>query len=213
MAYGLSMRTWGWLLCVMAMAVGCDDDRRTGPRLDSGTFVDAGAVVDGGPTGRDGGSIDGGVDGGTGLDGGPSNASVGLTFSGCSPSFEGDVVVVANADSIAVSATRGGALVGSIQLALEDGLGPIPLSTQHRVDSGTVINVVVGSSWTNIAMRSSEVLSGTLADPVGGTLIVRAYDESEGIMDVTFAGVSLQNPSDGSVCTVDGTLVTTGLSF
>jgi len=123
------------------------------------------------------------------------------------------VVVVRNADSIAVSATSGGALTGSIQLALEDAPGTIALSTMHRVDSGSVINVVVGTTWTNIAMDSSGVLGGTVTDPIGGTLTVRTYDEAGGMLDVDFTGVTLQNPSDGSICRIDGTLQTFGLSF
>ncbi|MFK7984430.1 MAG: hypothetical protein AB8I08_00235 [Sandaracinaceae bacterium] len=198
---------------VLLLASGCD----SGPRgtRDAGTpLVDGGSMADGG--GQDaGGESDSGaaVDAGGELDGGASLAAVDLTFSGCSPSFDGDVVVVRNGESIAVSSTSGGTLTGSIQLALEEDLGPVTLSTQHRVDSGSVINVVVGTTWTNIAMRSSEVLSGTLTDPIGGALQLRAYDEASGVIDVDFVGVTLQNPSDGTVCRVDGTLVTSGLSF
>ncbi|MFT5355569.1 MAG: hypothetical protein ACI9KE_002788 [Polyangiales bacterium] len=43
------------------------------------------------------------------------------------------------------------------------------------------------STWTNIAMDSSGVLSGDVADPIGGTLNIATYDESVGMLDVTFA--------------------------
>ena len=141
-----------------------------------------------------------------------SLADVGLTFSGgCSPDFSGDLVVIRNTQSIAVSASS--PLTGSIQLALEDPLGTVAISTQHRVDSGSVINVIAGSTWTNIALESAGVLSGSLPDPIGGTLEIRTYDEVAGMVDVSFDAVTLQNPSDGSVCQVDGRLRTFGLSF
>jgi len=200
------------VLCAVLAAAGCDDSRPAGadgsvPRTDAGPGggSDAGAT-DAGP----GGGSDAG---GGGVDAGPALADVDLTFSGCSPDFSGDVVVVRNADSIAVSSTSGGALTGSVQLALEDAPGTLALSTMHRVDSGSVINVVVGTTWTNIAMDSAGVLGGTVTDPIGGTLTARTYDEAAGMIDVDFTGVTLQNPSDGTICRIDGTLRTFGLSF
>ncbi|MFT5353614.1 MAG: hypothetical protein ACI9KE_000814 [Polyangiales bacterium] len=142
----------------------------------------------------------------------PSLAMVELTFAGCAPDLSGDVVVVRNAESIAISSTGAGSF-GSIQLALQDERGSVSLGTQHRVDTGAVINIVSGTTWTNIAMDSSGVLTGEIADPIGGTLNVATYDESAGMLDVTFSGVTLQNPSDGSVCQIDGRLRTSGLSF
>ena len=56
-----------------------------------------------------------------------------LTFAGCAPDLTGDVVVVQNAESIAISSTGAGSF-GSIQLALQDERGSVTLGTQHRVD-------------------------------------------------------------------------------
>lgn len=162
--------------------------------------------------GLDAGRVDsGGVDSG-GVDAGRSMAQVDLTFSGCAPDFSGDVVVVTNAESIAVSATSGGALTGSIQLDLDDVSGTVALSTQHRVDTGAVINVIIGTTWTNIAM-DSRVLAGEIPDPIGGTVRIDSYSRADGVMDLTFTGATLQNPSDGTICRVDGRLQTFGRSF
>lgn len=204
-------------LALAASVAGCDDTRPSsgadaGPNADA--FVPPG--TDAGPDGRDGGGAgdDGSV--GPGTDAGMAedpDAEVDLTFEGCSPDFSGDVLVVRNADSIAVSSTSGGALTGSVQLALQDERGLVDLSTQHRVDTGAVINVVITTTWTNIAQDSAAVLSGEVADPIGGTLNVREYDEAAGRIDVEFDAATLQNPSDGTVCRVDGRLRTFRLSL
>ena len=76
-----------------------------------------------------------------------------------------------------------------------------------------MINVVVTTTWTNIARDSAAVLSGEAADPIGGTLNVREYDEATGRVDVEMTAVTLQNPSDGTICRIDGRLQTFRLSF
>lgn len=191
--------------------LGCDDGRPSTVDGGGGGGTDAGSSADGGGGGTDGGG--GTTDGGGGTDAGPPAAEVGLTFSGCAPDFGGDVVVVRNPESIAVSSTRGGALTGSLQLALEDPPGTVNLSTQHRIDSGSVINLVIDTTWTNIAMDSAGVLGGTVTDPIGGQLVIRTYDEAAGMVDIDFVGVTLQNPSTGSICRIDGRLQTFRLSF
>lgn len=215
------MRPMRALLMMSLVAVlGCGDDDGRVP-LDVGPGSDSGPGLDGGPDAMptDGGGVDaserdsGGVDAG-GVDaGGRNDARVDRTFSGCGPRFDGDVVVVRNSDSIAVSATHGGTLTGSVQLDLMEGTGTYELSTRHRVDSGSVVNVIVSTTWTNIARDSAAVLSEGAPDPIGGRLVVRAYDEAAGVIDMDFVGVTLQNPSDSSVCRVDGTLETFRLSF
>lgn len=205
------------VLLVLAMACG-DDDRVATDASTSDAAVgdvpslDAPAVDSGVDASvRDAGASDVQVADAPGPDV-PSVANVELTFAGCAPDLSGDVVVVRNAESIAISSTGAGSF-GSIQLALQDERGSVTLGTQHRVDTGAVINVVSGTTWTNIAMDSAGVLSGEVADPIGGTLGVDTYDEGAGMLDVTFNAVTLQNPSDGSVCQIDGRLRTSGLSF
>lgn len=204
------------LLFFLAAACG-DDDRVATDASTADVAISDGGGTDAGPPDVDAGTADTGTTDAGSNDAAlpgpdvPSLAMVELTFAGCAPDLSGDVVVVRNAESIAVSST-GGAF-GSIQLALQDERGSVALGTQHRVDTGAVINVVSGTTWTNIAMDSAGVLSGDVADPIGGTLSVDTYDESAGMLDVTFNAVTLQNPSDGSVCQIDGRLRTSGLSF
>ncbi|MFK8003318.1 MAG: hypothetical protein AB8H86_27355 [Polyangiales bacterium] len=204
-------------LCLLFLLAACgDDDRVATDASTSDVAVSDGGGTDAGPADAstaDAGTTDAGSDDAA-LPGAdvPSLAMVELSFAGCAPDLSGDVVVVRNAESIAISSTGAGSF-GSIQLALQDQRGSVALGTQHRVDTGAVINVVSGTTWTNIAMDSAGVLSGEVADPIGGTLSVDNYDESAGMIDVTFSGVTLQNPSDGSVCQIDGRLQTSGLSF
>ena len=182
--------------------LGCDDGRPSSLD-DAGARDDAGA----GP-GSDAGASDAGP--GPGADAGAPPAVVGLTFDGCAPDFGGDLVVTANAESIAVGSLRGGALAASLQLALAEPPGTIALSTRHRVDSGTVINLVIDSTWTNIARDSGGVLGGSVADPIGGQLVVRAHDRAAARLDVDFVGVTLENPGTGVSCRIDGRLETLG---
>lgn len=200
------------IVFVMLLLFGCADQR---PSSDGGGLGDTGtANADGGVA--DAGGIDVGAQDEGVADVGrddvgdesvlpPEKAMVNLSFQGCSPQFDGNVVVVENGDSIAVSATSGAALTGSVQLALQSERGVVSISTQHRIDTGAVINVIVGTTWTNISSDSP--------DPISGTLIVDQYQQSQGLMDITFQNVVLENVADGSLCEINGTLVTTGLSF
>ncbi|MAQ19033.1 MAG: hypothetical protein CMN30_30070 [Sandaracinus sp.] len=193
-------------LSLLMFSLACGDDGRRGgdapvdfgpPEPLDGSVADAAVSPDLGP--RDAGS--------------PA-AEVDLTFGGtCAPRFDGDVVVVRNAESIAISATDGGALEGSVQLDLDGAGSTETLSSQHRVDTAQVVNVITDTTWTNLAMDSGSVLGGSAPDPIAGTLTIADYRPADGVLDVTFAGVVLQNPSDGSLCEVDGRLRTFRLSF
>lgn len=205
------------LLFGLILVMACGDDDR--PPLDGSVGGDAGSVDGGGDadaSAPDASTPDASPpsDASVTVDAGPASmANVELTFGGCAPDFRENVVVVRNAESVAVSATSGGGLTGSIQLALEGLSGVQMLSTQHRVDTGGVVNVIIGTTWTNIARDSAGVLGGSVADPIGGTLRIDAYDRAAATMDLTFTGVTLQNPSNGTICSVDGRLRTFGPSF
>ncbi len=148
--------------------------------------------------------------GSTGDDGGVmGGGTIDVTLSGCSIDFGGTVVVSYNG-SLGVTSVydMGASLSGSFQFDLQ-GAGTMMLSTQHRVDTGNVINMVdIGAgTWTNL---DSDALSGGV-DSISGTLTVNTYDPSVGEADIEFSGVSLMNVVDGSVCTIDGSIVTTQL--
>ncbi len=137
---------------------------------------------------------------GSGMD----EAQVNLTFTGCAPSFTGDLVVVSNQESVAISTTTG--TISSLQLDLHQTSGSIEVSTAQRVATGDVINLVtMNSTWTNI--------SSQMPDPIAGTLTINSFDEQGGVMDLVFDQVVLENVQGLGLCTVDGTVTSTGTSF
>lgn len=132
--------------------------------------------------------------------------SVGLTFSGCSPNFSGPLVAAAGNGSMVIASQTAPAQ-GEVQLHLTETSGTIVLSTMEREQTGDVVNVIAGSTWTNTRT------SWGGSDPISGTITIHAYDEDTAKCDLTFHAVTLQNIEDNSICQVDGTLVSTGSSF
>jgi hypothetical protein len=146
------------------------------------------------------GADDGGSEGGGTID---------VTLTGCDIDLGGTVIVSYNGSLGVASVYDGGAtLTGSFQFDL-DGTGVYELSSQHRVDTGTVVNMVdiAQGTWTNL---DSDALTGGV-DTIGGTLTVHAWDPASGISDLQFESVSLRNVGNANVCTIDGTIVTTEL--
>ena len=131
--------------------------------------------------------------------------SIDVTLTGCDVDFGGTIIVSYNGSlGVASVYDSGATLTGSFQFDL-DGAGTMALSSQHRVDTGNVINMVdIGQgTWTNL---DSDALSGG-EDSIGGTLDVNVWNPSRGQAELTFNAVSLMNVGNGNVCTIDGTVV------
>lgn len=161
-----------------------DGSTSIGPETGSETAPGSGSESEGGDEG--GGSID-------------------VTLTGCDVDFGGTIVVSYNGSlGVASVYDNGASLTGSFQFDL-DGTGSMTLSSQHRVDTGNVINMVdIGQgTWTNL---DSDALSGG-EDSIGGTLDVDVWNPSRGQAELTFNAVSLMNVVNGNVCTIDGTVV------
>ncbi len=138
-----------------------------------------------------------------------AKADVGVTFDGCPAAFEGKLNVVASAGSIGVSSIDGSSLTGSLTMNLGDLKGTQELSTRQRMTAKTVINVVAGGGvWTN--MSKNGPVKGKAVDPISGSIDIDEFDAATGKSDVTFNAVTLQNPSDGTICTLNGTVQTFG---
>lgn len=202
-----------------------------GPSVTSdgdGSIDDGGAPPDpgndGGTSAHEGGKSDGGASadggGGTTKD---DDATIDLTFTGCSPDFE-DVRVATNVvsyDSIAVSSAYA-PLSGGVQIALKNSApATFTLSTDERSQSGNdvVVNLYAGgATYTNLCFSGTGGCSYDASssswtdDPIAGTLKVAIYDPENGKLDVTFTGVVLQQVSSAQTCTVNGHLVTKRLS-
>jgi hypothetical protein len=170
----------------------------TGTTSDSPTTATGTTQADEDSTSDDGGTTDEG--GGT----------IDVVLTGCDIDLGGTVVVSYNGSlGVASVYDSGATLSGSFQFDLFDGTGVYALSSQHRVDTGNVINLVdtAQGTWTNL---DADALSGGI-DTIGGTLTVHEWDPASGISDLELDGVSLRNVGNGNVCTIDGTIVTTKL--
>ena len=175
-----------------------------GPRPDGATRGDAARRRDGGASVADQRRA---ADTG----GGPSKAQVQLTYSGCHPSFAGNVYVIHSGGVLTVSAVQG-SLTGSLQLDLKGQVGSIALSSKHRQQTGVIVNLIDGTTYTNLT-TDTLYYQGKKPDPIGGTLFVKQWQPASGLAEIGFIGVTLENVSTHALCTVNGTLKTTGLTF
>lgn len=203
-------------LGVRADAAGAD-----GASLAEAGVDDDVGVVDLGSPGDVGGPDQGLADEGTldlGLpDGGgladatpaPPAGEVAVTTS-CGADFGGEIVVSFNG-SFGVGSLRGGfQLVSSLQFDLAGQSGTITLGTQHRIQTGLVVNLVIGSTWTNLS-QDVDVITGAVPDTITGTLVVHDYRPEVGVVAIDLVNVRLQNASDLSFCTLNGTVRTSRL--
>jgi hypothetical protein len=168
---------------------GAVEEEDAGSRLDAGSGADTSAA---GP----GDAADG--------TGGGGAATVNLTFAGCSPDFSGTIYVVYNNGTFAVDSLTASSITGAFELVLNGMLGPVTIDTANRESSGLVIDLVVDTTYTNV--------SSDTPDPISGTLTINADDPANGVVDLGFDEVVLQDPESGNLCTVNGTLVTTRLN-
>ncbi len=139
----------------------------------------------------------------------PPAGSVVLSTTGCTADFSGDIVVGYNG-SLGIASLRGPTLTASLQFDLRGQSGTIQLSSNHRVQTGLVVNLVTWSTWTNLA-QDSAVFTGMAPDPITGTLVVHTWDPAAGIADIELRGVTIQNVSDRSLCTLNGRAQTSRL--
>ncbi len=188
------------------------------------TGADAGDAKDSGETGDLGASdlgatdlgaldlgvLDQGLDAGASPDAGPPAGEVNLSFTGCQPQFSGDIIVSANGSSLSVGSLQGGLLQASLQFSLGSNRGLMNLSSQHRIATGVVVNLVAPDTWSNLA-QDPRAISGEIPDPISGVLNVRMYDRAAGVAEIDLMQVTLQNVVDEGLCTLDGTVRTTRL--
>ena len=136
--------------------------------------------------------------------------SIDVTLTGCDVDFGGTVVVTYNGSlGVASVYDSGATLSGSFQFDLDGSTGDMELSTQHRIDTNNVVNMVdTGQgTWTNI----DGAASGSGVDRISGTLTIDVWDPSEGRAELAFDGVTLVNIVSDTVCTIDGTITTASL--
>lgn len=187
-----------------------DTGADAGDAKDTGETVDLGDLATPDLAALDLGSLDQGQDAGASPDAGPPAGEVNLSFTGCQPQFSGDIIVSANGSSLSVGSLQGGLLQASLQFSLGSNRGLMNLSSQHRIATGVVVNLVAPDTWSNLA-QDPRAISGEIPDPISGVLNVRMYDRAAGIAEIDFMQVTLQNVVDEGLCTLDGSLSTSRL--
>lgn len=181
-----------------------DSDSTPTSDSDPGTTAQtSGSGTDPGETDETTGDTEGDSDSSTEQGGG----TIDVTLDGCTIDLDGTVVVSYNGSLGVASVYDSSTLTGSFQFDIP-APGTMQLSTQHRVDTQTVVNLVdTTSTWTNLDPDSF----GDAEDRVSGTLAVTDWNPSEGQSSIAFTDVSLVNVVDYSVCTINGTIETTEL--
>lgn len=137
--------------------------------------------------------------------------SIDVTLDGCTIDFSGNIVVAYNGSlGVASLGNGGGQLTGSFQFDLE-GPATFTLSTQQRIDTGTIVNMVDPNqgTWTNI---DPDGATPDGVDSISGVLEVSVWEPGQGRAVLDFDGVTLFNTTTGSVCTIDGRVEATRLS-
>ena len=138
---------------------------------------------------------------------------MGLTFSGaCAPRFTARVMVTGG-DSLTVVSTGLAGIAGSLTL-MSLPQGTTNISSQQRIDTNTVINVMADRDiWTNLTMDSVAVARGRIPDPISGSITVTEFDPELARADITFQNVTVQHLQNGSICTINGRIQTFGTTY
>ncbi len=165
------------------------------------------ASTGGGNSGTGGGSGTGGSGGGSTV---PQRATLNIQLTGCSLDFSGDLLVATNQDahdSIGISSLSYGSITGYIQLVFAQSSGTFAVSTASRDMNANVINFggAAYEIWTNV--------SSAMPDPISGSVLINGFNLDTGECDLAFTNVTLANPYDQSLCTVNGTIKTTGYTY
>lgn len=139
-----------------------------------------------------------------------------LQFGGaCAPRFQGRTIVIGGSGTLTMTSTEGTTIGGMLTLGFSQAVtasGVAAISTRGRIDApDTIVHVMAGRTmWMNMAKDASDVLTSSAPDPIAGQVRIQRFDGDAAISDVTFDHVVLQNMEDGSLCTIDGTLRTSG---
>lgn len=97
--------------------------------------------------------------------------------------------------------------IGSLQFQLPDGFaGPIPDPESWDGQSDRKVVAVTSPSYElhgNHCWPTGDA-------PTGGSVVIETWKPDRGIVKATFTALALHSCTGGEVCTVDGTLETTG---
>jgi len=179
-------RSSWWLGSVLAISAACGSS-------------DAGD----GPMGGPDASTDSGQGGGG--DGGMQIAS---TLTSACATLQGRAIVNFNGN-LGISFTEADSpytFLGSVQFELPDGYtGAVPVPENW---DGSSPRRVVAMSTPSFELHGNHCWMN--AQPPAGTLVIETYRPADGIVKATFSAFPLRSCTGASVCTITGTIETTG---
>jgi len=180
------------ILLALALLGGCDDGVRD-PNSDAGSTIDGGAAA---------------IDGSTTTDGGASTRIRSTLTSSCA-TLQGRAIVNYNTN-LGISFTEDDSpytFIGSIQFELPDGFtGAVPNPEGYDGSSPRKVVAVTSPSFT---LHGNHCwLNGSM--PSGGSVTIAQYAPNDGIVKATFTALPLRSCTGAAICTISGTIETTG---
>ena len=185
------------LALALALLVACDSSGTSDPGTDGGGASDAGNHN------TDGGAMDGG---GNHTDGGASNRIHSTLTSACA-TLQGRAIVNFNGN-LGIAFTEDDSpftFLGSVQFELPDGFtGAIPNPEVYDPNQRKIVAMTTPS----YELHGNHCWMS--ATPSGGSVTVTEYHPNNGVVKATFASLPLRSCTGSSVCTLSGTIETTG---
>jgi hypothetical protein len=179
---------------VLALLAACDSGGTSDPGTDGGNG-----------SGSDAGSNT--IDGGSASDGGASNRIHSTLTSACA-TLQGRAIVNFNGN-LGIAFTEDDSpftFLGSVQFELPDGFtGAIP---NPEAWNGSGPRKVVAMTTPSYELHGNHCWMS--ASPSGGSITVTEYHPNNGVVKATFASLPLRSCTGSSVCTLSGTIETTG---
>ncbi|MCH2109375.1 MAG: hypothetical protein MK135_08595 [Polyangiaceae bacterium] len=131
-----------------------------------------------------------------------------MTFGNCELFWDPTLITVSNFDTISVTDTYSSEIL-TLELGEVVAGDEIELSSEHRSDTGLVINLQLysGRFLTNLD-TNYDFQDGF--DGVSGAIIVNDWQPENGIMDIEFDAVTLVQLNSTSDCELNGRVKTTG---
>ncbi len=145
----------------------------------------------------------------------PRTPRVDVRFTGdCDARFTSRLMVTSSSGQVSVMSSGLTGVTGLVTMSFPQGTGVYNLSTQQRMDTQTLVNVMVGQRyWMNMTLDFAALSSGRIQDPITGRATVTEFDADLARTDVTFENVTVQNGQDGSLCTLNGRIQTFGVTY
>ncbi len=156
----------------------------------------------------DAGGSGGGNDSGSGNAGSDASTQIMSSLTSACATLQGRAIVNYN-DNLGIAFTEQDSpytFLGSVQFQLPDGFtGAVP---DPEIYDGSDDRHIAAMTDAGFDLHGNHCWDG--AQPPPGTLVIDEYDPTDGIVKATFDNYAMHSCTDSSVCTVSGSIETTG---